>query len=140
MLTMRCTIFMLLLATSTPILCSCRSLRERRAEPDRTSIEAQYSKVDLSRGVSREDAVVIAQHYMLSKGYDYDWFVAAPEKVTEDAAQNAWTVSFEPKEDGHGSGPRRRSEVTFQMLLPFSVTIRKDTGDVSVLVVRTNSK
>ena len=82
--------------------------------------------------------MIIAQHYMLTKGHDYDWVVAAPKDVTED--DKGWTVTFEPKEDGYGSGPRRRSEVTFQMLLPYWVTVKKDTGEISTVVVRTGKK
>jgi len=77
---------------------------------------------------------------MLSKGYDYDWWVGSPTKVDDDPKQNAWTVEFAPKEDGYGSGPRRRSDLTLQMLLPFWVTISKDTGKVSVVVVRTKHR
>ena len=137
---MRSTFVTFLIVTAVGMICGCSSVSVMHSEPDRASIEAQYSKLDLSHGVSREDAVVIAQHYMLSKGHDYDWFVAAPKKVSEDSVQNTWTVEFEPKEDGYGSGPRRSSDLTFQMLLPYWVTVRKDTGDISVLVFRTKEK
>jgi hypothetical protein len=122
------------------MLCGCTSVPVVRSEPDRTLIESQYSRLDLTHGVSREDAVTIAQHYMLSKGYDYDWFVASSKKVTDDSKINSWIVEFEPKEDGYGSGPRRRSEIKIQMLMPYWVTIRKDTGEISVVVIRSKSK
>ena len=120
-------------------LCTgCSSVSAGRSEPDRALIEAQYTTVEHANGISREEAVIIAQHYMLTKGHDYDWFVGAPIEVTEE--DKSWTVTFEPKEDGYGSGLRRRSEVTFQMLLPYWVTVRKDTGEISTVVVRTGKK
>ena len=121
-------------------LCGCSSVSALRSEPDRTLIESRYSSLDRTHGVSRDDAVIIAQHYMLSKGYDYDWFIGSPKKVSDDSEQNSWTVEFAPKEDGYGSGPRRRSEITMQMLLPYWVTVRKDTGEISVVVIRTKQK
>src|SRR5215510_971008 len=134
---MRSTIASLLPVAAAAMICGCSSVSVTHSEPDRASIEAQYSKLDLSHGVSREDAVVVAQHYMLSKGYDYDWWIASPTKVDDDAGQNTWTVVFAPKEDGYGSGPRRRSELTLQMLMPYWVTINKDSGKISVVVIRT---
>jgi hypothetical protein len=61
------------------VMCGCSSVSVIHSEPDRALIESRYSRLDPSHGVSREDAVIIAEHYMLSEGYDYDWFIAAPE-------------------------------------------------------------
>jgi hypothetical protein len=137
---MRSTIVSLLIITAAGMICGCSSVLVTHSEPDRASIEAKYSKLDLSRGVSREDAVVIAQHYMLFRGYDYDWYIAAPEKVSEDSVQKSWTLEFQPKANGWGGGPRPSSEVTFQMLLPYRVIISKDTGEISVVTIRTKEK
>jgi hypothetical protein len=137
---MRLIISLLLIVITAGIISGCGSLPVKHSEPDRTAIEQAYNDLDLSHGASREDAVIIAQHDMLAKGYDYDWWVGAPTKIDDDAKQNTWTVEFAPKEDGNGSGPRRRSELTLQMLLPYWVTINKDSGKISVVVFRTKQK
>jgi hypothetical protein len=60
--------------------------------------------------------------------------------VSDAAEQDSWLVEFEPKEDGFGNGPRRKSEITFQMVLPYEVYVRKDTGKISVVVARIKQK
>jgi len=130
----------LLIVTALGAVCGCSLISTPHPEPDRGLIESQFSRLDLAHGISRGDAVIIAEHYMLSKGYDYDWYVASPSKVSDEPERNSWTVEFEPKEDGYGNGPRRKSELTFQMLLPYWVTIRKDTGDISVVVMHVTHK
>ena len=129
-----------LIIASIGISFGCSSVKIAHSDPNPALIESQFAKLDVSHGVSREDAVVIAQHYMLSKGYDYDWFVAAPKKVTDDPVKNIWTVEFEPKEDGYGSGPRKKSEIELQMLLSCWVNVNKTTGEISYLVFRTKNK
>jgi hypothetical protein len=137
---MRSFITIPLMAATVSAICGCSSLVVKHSEPDRAAIEQRYSGLVLSHGVSREDSVVVAQHYMLSKGYDYDWWIESPTKIDDDPQRNTWTVEFAPKEDGYGSGPRHRSELTLQMLLPYWVTINKDSGKISVVVVQTKHK
>jgi hypothetical protein len=137
---MRLAVTKFLIVSTACVICGCSSLVVKHSEPDRIAIEQRYGSLDLSHGVSRDDAVVVAQHYMLSKGYDYDWWIASPTKTDDDPTQNAWAVEFAPKEDGNGSGPRHSSELTLQMMLPYWVTINKDSGKISVVVVRTKHK
>lgn len=132
-------ITLFLIAATAGILGGCVSA-VKHSEPDRSAIEQQFGSLDLSQGVSREDAVIVAQHYMLTKGYDYDWWIAAPTRVDDDPGQNSWTVEFAPKEDGYGSGPRPRSQITLQTLLPYWVTVNKHTGKISVVKVQTKQK
>src|SRR5688572_27451443 len=94
MRTMSTRVMVLVLAGST---CGCRASHK---EPDRTLIESRYSSLDVSDGVSRDEAIVVAQHYMLSKGRDFDWFIDVPNEVTDSG--DDWEIIFKNKNDGWG--------------------------------------
>lgn len=136
--TMRSSIKILLMAATVSMMCGCSTFKH--PEPDRAAIEQRYASLDLSHGVSRENSVVVAQHYMFSKGYDYDWWIDSPTEINDDLQQNTWTVEFAPKEGGYGSGPRPRSELTLPLVLPYWVTINKDSGAISVIVYQVTHK
>lgn len=127
-------LFATILAAS---LAACRSVPPH-VEPDRALIQERWSGIDRTDGVSEDESVVLAQHHMLSSGLDSDWFVDRPESVRDDG--DHWTVEFEPREDGRGSGPRPEAELTFEMLLPCWLRVTKTDGAVSRSVVATVSQ
>jgi hypothetical protein len=137
---MRLAITTFLIVATASMICGCGSLVVKHPEPDRAAIEQKYSSLDLSHGVSRDGALIVAQHYMLSKGYDSHWWIASATKIDDDSTQNTWTVEFAPKEDGSGTSLWHLSDLTIQMMLPYWVTINKDSGQISVVVVQTKKK
>jgi hypothetical protein len=114
------------------VTCSASCHSARHAEPDRALVESRNASVDRTDGVSRDEAIAIAQHHMLANGHDRDWFVEPPENVSEEA--DCWTVTFQPREDGWGSGDRPESELTLTMLMPYWIQIDKDDGTTRVML------
>ncbi|MDD2751565.1 MAG: hypothetical protein PHN59_00330 [Candidatus Omnitrophica bacterium] len=63
--------------------------------PDyRTQIKDKFSRLDLSDGVSKEEAVVIAQNYLIEKGIDKDCNIMKPEVKESQLVDNCWAVGF----------------------------------------------
>ena len=100
-------------------------------EVNKQEINEQMKLVNVSDGVNREEAVIMAKNYMVNKGYDFDWNVSNP-KAVEDAGDH-WAITFSPLEDGWGSGRRKQSEITMQHLLPYFVHVTKADGSISVM-------
>jgi hypothetical protein len=125
-----------------PVLFACALPGCVSAPPslDRAAIAAKAAAVDRSDGISKDEAVALAQEFMLSHALDYDWIVARPKSVTEPGERNEWSIVFAPKEDGWGSGPRTRSQVTFEMMLPKIVWVHKVTGEIRVSAVSIKKK
>ncbi|MDH4163634.1 MAG: hypothetical protein OEW15_13235 [Nitrospirota bacterium] len=105
---------------------------------NKEEINKQMTLVNVSDGVNRDEALILARNYMVNTGYDYDWNVNKP-KTIEDAG-DYWAITFPPLEDGWGSGRRKQSEITFQHLLPYFVHVTKADGSISVTKVEIKNK
>jgi hypothetical protein len=60
-------------------------------------IKEKYKKIDLSDGVSREEAIVIAQNYLIEKGIDKDYNLKSAHIFGENDpfwGKNSWHISF----------------------------------------------
>jgi hypothetical protein len=66
--------------------------------PDyKTQIKEKYKKIDLSDGVSKEEAIVIAQNYLIEQGRDTTCDLRSAEIFGENDRfwdKNSWHISF----------------------------------------------
>lgn len=66
--------------------------------PDyKTQIKEKYKKVDLSDGVGKEEAIIIAQYHMIEEGMDKSCNLGSAEIFSENDPywdKNSWHVSF----------------------------------------------
>lgn len=106
-------------------MASCSSL----PKVDTDSVRQRLSTVNKANGIDGEEAMIIAQNFMLDNGFDYDWDVTNPHNDGETDDARSWSIAFPPIEDGWGSGRRKSSEVTFEQMMPFFVKVDKTTGE-----------
>lgn len=90
-------------------------------KPDyRIQIKDKFSQLDLSDGVSKEEAVVIAQNYLIEKGIDKDCNILKPEVKESKLVDNCWAVGF-------NAAARVRSESGLEW---FALHIDRNTGEI----------
>ena len=59
----------------------------------KTEIKEKYKQIDVSNGVSKGKAVIIAQNYMIEKKLDRDYIITKP-KVEDLLMFNQWEITF----------------------------------------------
>lgn len=96
---------------------------------DAAGIRERLNAINTGDGVDKNEALVIAQNFMLDNGFDYDWDVTKPRNDKESDNGAFWSIAFDPLEDGWGSGRRKISEVTFEQMMTFFVKVNKNTGE-----------
>jgi len=63
-------------------------------KPDyKTEIQEKYRQLNLSDGVSKEEAIIIAQNYMIEEGFDRRYILMKPN-VEESGFEKYWKVTF----------------------------------------------
>ena len=55
---------------------------------------AQLQRINLSDGVSKEEAIVIAQNYLIDQEADKDFALSRPKVRDSKVIDGCWTVSF----------------------------------------------
>jgi hypothetical protein len=67
-------------------------------EPDyKVEIQEKFKQLDLSEGVNKEEAIIIAQNYLIEQGWDKDYIIAKP--IVKDFrnklyGSEEWEVTF----------------------------------------------
>lgn len=95
------------------------ALNSCAATADIADIRNQAKSVDLSNGVDRVEAIVVAQNEMIRKGFDKKWDISKPKIRFED--EDEWGIKFYPKLSFSKTAP----------LLNFLVAIKKKTGEIT---------
>lgn len=63
--------------------------------PDyKTEIQEKYRQLNLSDGVSKEEAIIIAQNYLIDEDLDSLLIVTNPKVESYDIKEGYWLVSF----------------------------------------------
>lgn len=85
----------------TPIILSCIFLMGMGGTMKKTPdfYKAQLQRIDLSDGVSEEEAVIIAQNYLVEQGYfekgsQKEIAIEKPKVSDSPLVQECWVVSF----------------------------------------------
>lgn len=81
---------------------------------------ARLKQVDRSDGVSKEEAIVIAQNYLIDQGAFKDFMVSRPKVRDSKVIDGCWAVSF----------PRTLREMLKHGPLWSVVEIEKRTGQI----------
>jgi hypothetical protein len=66
----------------------------------RTEIKEKFKKINLSDGVSKEEAIIIAQNYMLENNGEEDYIIPSAEIFAENDpywSKESWHISFKTK-------------------------------------------
>jgi len=110
-------------------LTSCATL----PQVDVVGIRQGMEYINWNNGIDQEEAIVIAQNYMIDNGFDYDWDVSKAKNISGSGDKKSWSITFSPLADGWGSGRRKSSEIAFQHLMPYFVEVDKSNGSINVL-------
>ena len=99
----------------------------------RTGIQEKYRQLNLSDGVSKEEAIIIAQNYMIQKGLDKNYIISKPTVEDFEFSQwNEWRVIFKAR---YGESIKQAN--IFGLLGIFkwwiSVNVHKKTGEIKSL-------
>ena len=80
----------------TPLIFSCIFLMGMGGTMKKTPdfYRAQLQRIDLSDGVSEEEAVIIAQNYLLENGYKDGYIISSPSVGTSSLIDGCWVVEF----------------------------------------------
>ncbi len=127
---------MLVLCFILGICAGCKSI----PAVDAPAIRAGLGQVNRADGINGEEAMILAQNYMLDHGYDFDWAVNSARLRGEDKVQNIWTVDFQPWENGSGSGRRPKNQILLEHLIPFYVHINKTDGAIHVTRIQSQRR
>jgi hypothetical protein len=90
----------LLLWLSLSVLLPSEGLAMAQAPDYKEQIKEKYKKVDLSDGVSKEEAIIIAQNYLIERGIDKTYKLESAEVFGEDDPfwdKNSWHIGFYTK-------------------------------------------
>lgn len=100
-------------------------------KPDyKTEIKEKYKQLNLSDGVSKEEAIVIAQNYMIDEGLDKSYVILKPAVEDFEFNQwNEWRIIFKAT---YGESIKQAN--VFGLLGIFkwwiSLNIHKKTGEI----------
>jgi len=114
------------------IFCGCATI----PEPNRPSIETAYQQINVSDGISMEEAITISQRFMLRNNFEADWYVSKPKQAEMDSEGKNWRVIFKPKNDGWGNGPRHGIGLTLELLAPKIISVNLADGSVSMMTMK----
>lgn len=96
----------------------------------KAEIKEKYRQINLSDGVSKEEAIIIAQNYLIDEGLDKNYIISKPTVEDFEFSQwNEWRIIFKAK---YGESIKQAN--IFGLLGIFkwwiSVNVHKKTGEI----------
>lgn len=94
---------------------------EGGAMAERPNKENFQEQVDLSDGVNKEEAVILAKNYIMQKGLEKNMIVLKPKVKENSLVKECWAVYFSPSSQMRGRIP-----------FNFVVDVDKNTGEIKL--------
>lgn len=78
-------------------------------------------KIDLSDGVNKEEAIILAKNYLIQKGLEKNVIISKPKVRESRLFKECWAVYFPPSPKMRAGGP-----------FDFVVDVNKNTGEIKL--------
>jgi len=91
------------------------------AMAERPVKENSQEKIDLSDGVNKEEAIILAKNYLMQKGLEKNVVMLKPKVKESRLVKECWAVYFPPS-------PKMKERMPFN----FVVDVDKNTGEIKL--------